>query len=171
MARVRIEEPPMLKSWDEVNLSLAEIGEYQRIIEEIEGRMQAKISDAKLEAEMQARPHQEAIKRLEATIQLYVEANRDDMGKRKSLTLNFGQVGYRKSTRLIIPRAAAKVVDIINRLKRRGMLDCIVTPPAKLDKNALAKYPVQELVEMGVGVDVQDVFWYEVDREKLKPEV
>lgn len=171
MARIRIEESPKLASWDEVNLSLAEIGEHKRDIEAIEAEMQKAIDDAKLAAEMQARPHQEAIKRLEAGMIGYVDDHRDEMDGKKTKDLNFGQVGYRKSTKVMLPKGAAKIAEIIAKLKARRMTDCIITKPETIDKDALKKYPANDIVDCGVGLDVQDTFWYQVDKEKLKPKV
>lgn len=169
MARVRIQEAPKLMSWDEVNLSLAEIGEHQREIEAVEADMQKDIDDAKLAAEMAARPHQEAIKRLEASMMDYVDAHREEMEGKKTKVLNFGSTGFRKSSKVMLPRAKGLLQELIDKLKARKMTDCIITQPDKIDKDALKKYPADELVALGVGLDVQDTFWYEVDREKLQP--
>ncbi len=167
MARVRIPDQPALKNWDDVDLTLKEIGECQMSIERIEADMNTKISDIKLAAEMDAKPHKERIKLLELQLKEFVEANRDDLGNRKTKEINFGRTGFRKSTKITLPRAAAKLAEVIRRIKEFGMTDCIVQPPEKIDKDNLKKYPESDILKVGATLTVEDTFWYEVDREKL----
>jgi phage host-nuclease inhibitor protein Gam len=162
MARVRIPDEPALKCWDDVNLNMKEIGECQMEIERIEADMNAKISDIKLEAEMEAKPHKERIKKLEIQIKEFVEMNKSELDG-KSKVLNFGKTGFRKSTK-IVTRGVAK---IIKNLKAFGMNDCIKIKES-INKEVLKKYSDEEIAKVGATKKVQDVFWYEVDKEKLK---
>jgi phage host-nuclease inhibitor protein Gam len=156
-----------LASWDDVNLSLAEIGELEREITDIETKMQADIDAAKLAADVAADPYKKRIAALELQIKMYTEEHAVDMGGKKTKALTFGQVGYRRSTKVLLPRAAAKVAELIRTLKARGMGDCVVAPPEKIDKEALKKYPANEITAAGAGLKIEDVFWYEVDKERL----
>lgn len=167
MARKRIEPIPALKSWDDVDLKLAEIGELQRATESIEADMQRTIDEAKLKADMSAAPHYKRITELETQIKQYVDDHSDELGGKKSKSLTFGMVGYRKSTKVVLPRAAAKLKEIITQLRARGMGDCVVTPAPRVDKDALRKYPPNDVLAVGAGLTTNDVFWYEVDRERL----
>lgn len=167
MARVRMPDTPALKNWEEVDLNLKEIGELQRNIEQFEADMNARIADIKLAAELEAKPHQERIKVLEAEIKDYTDQNRDDLGSKKTKEMGFGKLGFRKSTKVSLPSAKGKLEEIIRKLKNYGMKDCVIQPPEKIDKEALKKYPANDLVKVGASLKVDDVFWYEVDREKL----
>ncbi|MEF2968335.1 host-nuclease inhibitor Gam family protein [Paenibacillus sp. M1] len=167
MTRVRMPDAPALKSWDDVDLTLKEIGECQLAVERIEAEMNAKISDIKLSAEMEAKPHKERIKLLELQMKEFIDENRDDLGNRKTKEINFGRAGYRKSTKIGLPRAAAKLAEVIRRIKEFGMTDCIVQPPEKIDKDNLKKYPESDILKVGATLTIDDIFWYEVDREKL----
>ena len=166
MARVRIEETK-LKSWDEVDGALKQIGECQRSICSIEGKMNDKINQVKQKAEDEAKEYKEKIKGLEAQVKEFVEDNRDDLGNKKTKELNFGKLGYRKSTKISLPKAATKVAEIIKKLKSFGMTDCVVAPPEKIDKDALKKYPANDIIKVGAGLKVDDVFWYEANEETL----
>lgn len=105
MARKRVEEViAEFESWDDVNQALGTIGDNQRMVEGFEAEMQEKIDAAKAEAEAKSRIYLEGTKRLEAQICAFAETHRDDMDGKKSKTLNFGSVGFRKST----PDHAAK---------------------------------------------------------------
>lgn len=167
MARVRIMDQSNLKNWEEVNLTLAEIGEKQRGIEEIETRLNAQIAELKLEASTQVAPMEARIKQLELQLKNFVDEHLEDLGKKKSKELTFGVLGYRKSTKAILPKAAAKIQEIIAALKARGMNDCVITQPDKIDKEALKKYPASDVLAVGVNLKVDDTFWYEIDQEKL----
>jgi len=166
MARVRI-ETPRLRNWEEVDGTLRQIGEYQRSITKIEGKMNEQIEKAKAKAEEDAKPLKEQIKALEVQIKEFVEENRDDLGNRKTKEMNFGKTGFRKSTKVSLPKAAAKVAEIIKKLKELGMSDCVVQPPEKIDKEALKKYPANDIIKVGAGLKVDDTFWYEVNEETL----
>ena len=166
MARVRMPDH-VLNSWDDVNLCLAEIGECQRKVEAIESEMQRAIDDAKLTAGINAEPYTQRIAKLELQIKGYVDEHSDDMGKKKTMSLQFGQTGYRKSTKVILPKAEAKIAAIVKALRVRGMSDCIVSPPPKVNKDALKKYPADDILAVGANIKVDDVFWYAVDRESL----
>lgn len=169
MARVRIQNEA-LDSWDGVNLCLAEIGECQREVEAIEALMQEAIDNAKLEAGIKAEPLRQRITALELQIKAFVDDHSDEMGGKKTRLLQFGQVGYRKSTKVLLPKAAAKVAEIIRSLKNKGMGDCVISPPEKIDKDALKKYPANDILGVGANLKVEDTFWYEIDRESLIPE-
>lgn len=168
MARKRIETLVELKSWGDVDAALRRIAECGRDVELINVDMQAAIDRAKEAAAAQVKPLAAEIKELEAQITLYTEAHREDMGKSKSKVLNYGTVGYRKSTKIVLPRAGAKLLELIRQLKARGMADCVVQPPESISKEALAKYPANDIVAVGASLDVQDTFWYEIDRDRIE---
>lgn len=167
MARVRLPDAPALKSWDDVDLNLREIGELQYKLETIEGEMNNLIADIKLDADLKAKPLQERIKQLETEIKDFTDQNRDDLGNKKTKEMGFGKLGFRKSTKISLPKAGSKLNEIIKKLKNFGMTDCLVQPPEKIDKENLKKYRADDIIKVGANLKVNDVFWYEVDREKL----
>lgn len=162
MARVRIENEPVLKSWDEVDLHFKEIGECEMAIERIEAEMNEKIQDVKLEAEMAAKPLKDRIEKLGREVKEFVELNRGEI-RGKTKVLNFGRTGFRQSTKIIVRSVQA----VINALKARRMDDCIIVKES-VNKDRLREYPDEVIAAVGAGKKVEDVFWYEVDRERLK---
>lgn len=160
MARVRI-ETTKLKSWEEVNLNLKEIGECQLAIEQIESNMNTKISDMKLEATMQSKPYQDRIKKLELEIKEFSEENRADI-RGKTKQTDFGKIGFRQSTKIII----RSIQSVISTLRARKMYDCIRVKE-EINKDKLGEYSDEVIAAVGASKKVEDVFWYEVDREKL----
>ena len=167
MARKRIEQPAALETWNDVSGALARIGGIDLELGGIEISTQQKIDAAKAKAADASAPLREEKARLETQIASYVESNREELGDKKSKQLYFGVVGYRKSSRVVLPRAPSKLAEIVIRLRARGMRECIVTKAESVDKEALKKYPGPDIEAVGAKLEVKDTFWYEVDREHL----
>ena len=105
--------------------------------------------------------------KLEREIKSFVTDHRDEMGKTKSVVLTFGEVGFRLSTSVSLPRAKEKLEEIIRRLKSRQMTDCIVVEE-KVSKEALKKYGEDTVNAVGATWKQSDVFGYEVNVAKLE---
>lgn len=166
MARKRLNGQP-LQSWNDVSEALAAIGKLDRDIELQEIAMQQKIDAAKADAAKAAAPLQQEKARLETQIMIYADGTREELGEKKSKTLYFGTVGYRKSTKVILPRIPEKLAEIVIRLRARGMDSCIISKPDQVNKDELRKYDAQTIGAVGAKVEVKDAFWYEVDRDHL----
>jgi phage host-nuclease inhibitor protein Gam len=166
MARKRLDGQP-LQSWNDVSEALAAIGKIDRQIELQEITMQQEIDAAKSKAAKAAAPLLQEKARLETRMMVYVDGARDELGDKKSKPLYFGTVGYRKSTKVILPRIPEKLAEIVIRLRARGMDSCIISKPDQVNKDELRKYDAQTIGAVGAKVDVKDAFWYEVDRDRL----
>jgi phage host-nuclease inhibitor protein Gam len=167
MARVRMPDKCDLANWDDVNLTLAEIGELERKLTDIETKMQKKIDDAKLDASVETEPHQKRIKELEKQLKMFVDDHAADFGKKKTKFLSFGKLGYRESSSVKLPKDKDKLEEIIRKIKAHGMSDCLVVQPDKIDKEQMKKYSAEKIKAVGAVLKVGDTFWYEVDKEKL----
>ena len=167
MARKRVIEEPSLKSWEDVNDALRQIAEAQIALGDIESDMQKQIIGAQKVAEEQSKPIKDAQARLEREIKAFVTDHRDETGKAKTMTLTFGEVGFRLSTSISLPRAKEKLEEIIRRLKSRQMHDCIVVEE-KISKDALKKYGEDTVNAVGATWKQSDVFGYEVNIAKLE---
>ena len=113
MARKRVIEEPTLKTWEDVNDALRQIAEAQIALGDIESDMQKQIIGAQKVAEEQSKPIKDAQARLEREIKAFVTDHRDEMGKAKTMTLTFGEVGFRLSTSISLPRAKEKLEEMI----------------------------------------------------------
>ena len=167
MARKRVIEEPTLKSWEDVNDALRQIAEAQIALGDIESDMQKQIIGAQKVAEEQSKPIKDAQARLEREIKAFVTEHRDEMGKAKTMTLTFGEVGFRLSTSISLPRAKEKLEEIIRRLKSRQMHDCIVVKE-KISKDALKKYGEDTVNAVGATWKQKDIFGYDVNTAKLE---
>lgn len=167
MARKRVVEAPSLHSWEDVNDALRQIAEAQIALGEIQSDMQKQILGAQKVAEEQSKPLNDNVAKLEREIKSFVTDHRDEMGKTKSVVLTFGEVGFRLSTFVSLPRAKEKLEEIIRRLKSRQMTDCIVVEE-KVSKEALKKYGEDTVNAVGATWKQSDVFGYEVNIAKLE---
>ena len=167
MARKRVVEAPSLHSWEDVNDALRQIAEAQIALGEIQSDMQKQILGAQKVAEEQSKPLNDNVAKLEREIKSFVTDHRDEMGKTKSMVLTFGEVGFRLSTSVSLPRAKEKLEEIIRRLKSRQMTDCIVVEE-KVSKEALKKYGEDTVNDVGATWKQSDVFGYEVNIAKLE---
>lgn len=167
MARKRVVEAPSLHSWEDVNDALRQIAEAQIALGEIQSDMQKQILGAQKVAEEQSKPLNDNVAKLEREIKSFVTDHRDEMGKTKSMVLTFGEVGFRLSTSVSLPRAKEKLEEIIRRLKSRQMTDCIVVEE-KVSKEALKKYGEDTVNAVGATWKLSDVFGYEVNIAKLE---
>lgn len=167
MARKRVVEAPSLHSWEDVNDALRQIAEAQIALGEIQSDMQKQILGAQKVAEEQSKPLNDNVAKLEREIKSFVTDHRDEMGKTKSMVLTFGEVGFRLSTSVSLPRAKEKLEEIIRRLKSRQMTDCIVVEE-KVSKEALKKYGEDTANAVGATWKQSDVFGYEVNIAKLE---
>ena len=167
MARKRVVEAPSLHSWEDVNDALRQIAEAQTALGEIQSDMQKQILGAQRVAEEQSKPLNDNVAKLEREIKSFVTDHRDEMGKTKSMVLTFGEVGFRLSTSVSLPRAKEKLEEIIRRLKSRQMTDCIVVEE-KVSKEALKKYGEDTVNAVGATWKQSDVFGYEVNIAKLE---
>jgi len=152
-----------LRSWDEVDQALREICECDIAIENIQANMNMAINDAKLKAEKLAKPMKTAVVVLEAQIKDYVESNKSEIVG-KSRELNFGSVGFRRSSK--ITYSAAKTDEVLAALKARGWLDC-VSFKESVNKDVLKLKTDKELATVGVKRKTTDDFYYDIDREKI----
>lgn len=167
MARKRVVEAPSLHSWEDVNDALRQIAEAQIALGEIQSDMQKQILGAQKVAEEQSKPLNDSVAKLEREIKSFVTDHRDEVGKAKSMVLTFGEVGFRLSTSVSLPRAKEKLEEIIRRLKSRQMTDCIVVEE-KVSKEALKKYGEDTVNAVGATWKQSDVFGYEVNIAKLE---
>lgn len=161
MARKRMEEPA-LKSWDEVDATLKRIREAELEMSKISADIEKSIIDIKERAEKQLAPYKNELKKLELQIKEYVTLNKDEL-KGKSREMTFGTVGFRMSTKVVLP----KVVDkMIKQLKKLGMGDC-VNVKESVNKDILKTYDEKTILLVGASLKKEDTFWYETRQEEL----
>ena len=161
MARKKVTSEPALNSWQEVDLALRRVAECQNLISEQEIEMNRQLDEVKENAERLTRPMRERIKVLEQHIKQYADDHRSELGG-KTKQLTFGRVGYRLSSKLVIPSTA----DVLRRLQELELTDCIVVKRS-INKDAVKRLPTKQILQTGAYIKQTDAFGYEVDRTAL----
>lgn len=161
MARKRMAEPE-LKSWEEVDSVLKKIRDAEIELEKIEADMGKCIADIREDAENSAQPYRDAIKRCELQIKEYVTLHKDDLNG-KSREMAFGKVGFRLSTKLMLPK---EIGSVLKQLRKLGMGDCINIKES-VNKDILKTYDEKTIITVGGTLKKEDAFWYETNREQL----
>lgn len=161
MARKRVTEP-QLNSWEQVDECLKVMSDAENQISVIEAEMNAAIAEAKREAEEKAAQYKEMIKQNEGKIKEFTTIRKNEL-RGKSRQLTFGTVGFRQSTKLLLPQDTA---EVILKLRENGMVDCI-TVKESINKDTIKTYPEEEILKIGGYLQRTDSFWYETDKDRL----
>lgn len=159
MARKKVLSEPTLRGWTEVDGALRDIRECRHTLAELAIERDRRIDSVKDEYAKNALPLQNRVKRLEGEVKEYVDAHRAELTG-KSRALNFGIVGYRLSSKLVL--AAGKAAEAIAVLKAMGKGELVKTTET-LDREALKKQPQSVLEQVGAYVKVSDEFYYDVE--------
>lgn len=162
MARKRMEEPA-LKSWEEADNILRQIREAEIEMTSISVSAEQCILDIKQQTEDAMQPYRDKIKKMELQLKEFTIVNKADL-KGKTREMAFGRVGFRMSTKLVLPKA---VESVIAQLKRSGMGDCVVTKES-VNKEILKTYDENTIIGVGASLKKEDAFWYETKQEKAE---
>ncbi|MCL4501164.1 MAG: host-nuclease inhibitor Gam family protein [Deltaproteobacteria bacterium] len=160
MARKRVESG--IKDWAGADQALLAIGRLEREIEAIEADIQRNLELIKEQAVQMVKPLQEMKAALELQLQAFSEAHKDDF-KGKSKTLNFGAVSFRLSSKIVIHGVKA----CLEALRSLGLKDYIRVKESP-DKEKMKDLGDAILGQAGAKRVTEDVFGYEVNRERVK---
>ena len=161
MARKRLENS--IKDWAGVDAALLSIGQIDREIEGYEADIQKVVEELKQETIRIVKPLQEKKTALELQIQAFCEGRREEMGNKKSRELNFGKVSFRLSTKIVI-RGVQACIDALRSLGLKDFIRVKESP----DKEKMKDLDDAVLAQVGAKRQPEDVFGYEVNRERVK---
>ncbi len=147
--------------------ALAEIARLQRDLERIETTLNKSIDKAKATAEELAAPIRARLGALDNGLLAFGEYHKEQVcqGKRRSVDLRFGSLGFHKSTDLKpMPKMTwAKVLELLKSSNR----EAAIRTKEEVNKEVLNTFPDDELAEVGARRVPKDAFWYEVKQEQL----
>ncbi len=151
----------------EANETIREIGEVKRVIAEIENRMNDDIAEIKAGAAEDAAPHRSRLEALENGIYAFAEVKKDELfdEKKRSLKLDFGVIGYRRSHEIATQKGFTWKT-VLAKLKELAFNEAIRTKEEP-DKDVMNGWPTERLHLVGCEKKEKDTFWYEIDEVKL----
>lgn len=166
MARVKPQNLHPIHNIDEANEALMEIGELQRIQKDIELRMNDDIAKIKAGAEQDAAGHMARRTALENGLMAYADTNKVELFKdRRSVDLNYGSIGYRKSTELATVKGSTWKT-VLGKLKELAFKEAIRTKEEP-DREIMSQWPDERLELVGCQRREKDTFWLEINEEEL----
>ena len=164
MARVKPQNLQPIRTAEEANDALRELGELKRITADIENRMNDDIALIKQGAAQEAAPHNSRRGALENGLLAYAEAQKEIIFKdKRSIKLDYGELGYRRSAS---PRKGATWKSILGKLKELAFKEAIRTKEEP-DKEIMSQWPDERLELVDCERKQKDTFWFELDEEKL----
>jgi phage host-nuclease inhibitor protein Gam len=154
-----------IKSLEDANLTLKEIGLLEHELEHIDAEAHKKIAEIKSESAKQGEGIRKRIVDLSALLGTYADYNREELFKdRKSVVLSFGSFGYRKSTSISVKKTTLEL------LKKLGKIIFIRTKE-EVDKEAMAVLTDEELAMVDAVRKVKDDFFCEANKEEVNKEL
>ena len=166
MARVKPKTMQPIRTLEEANEALKEYGELKRITQDIESRLNDDIASLKAQAAEEAAQHTTRMSALENGLDAFSEAHKTDIFKdRRSVTLDYGTLGYRKSTELATVKGATWKT-VLGKLKELAFKEAIRTKEEP-DKDIISQWPEERLALVGCERKEKDTFWFELDETKI----
>ncbi len=162
MARRKVTAAPVLADWAAVDGALRDIRECEHALTELGVDRDRRIDAVRDEYRKMAEPLQNRLKKLGADVEAYVDAHRAELSG-KSRKMNFGVVGYRISSKLVLP--TAKTAEAIATLKALGRTEFVRTTET-LDRAALLRQPAEFLEQIDAYVRQRDEFYYDTTDEE-----
>ena len=154
-----------IKTLEDANLALKEIGLLEHELEAIDGEANKKIAEIKADCAKQGEGLRKRITDLSALLGAFAEYNREELFKdRKSQKLSFGEFGYRKSTAISIKKTT---LELLKKLK----LDRYIRTKEEVDKDLMAEMSDESLAQVDAVRKVKDSFFCQANREEVNKEL
>lgn len=154
-----------IKTLEDANLALKEIGLLEHELETIDGEANKKIAEIKADCAKQGEGLRKRITDLSALLGAFAEYNREELFKdRKSQKLSFGEFGYRKSTAISIKKTT---LELLKKLK----LDRYIRIKEEIDKDLMAEMSDEALAQVDAVRKVKDAFFCQANREEVNKEL
>ena len=154
-----------IKTLEDANLALKEIGLLEHELETIDGEANKKIAEIKADCAKQGEGLRKRITDLSALLGAFAEYNREELFKdRKSQKLSFGEFGYRKSTAISVKKTT---LELLKKLK----LVRYIRIKEEIDKDLMAEMTDESLAQVDAVRKVKDSFFCEANREQVNKEL
>jgi phage host-nuclease inhibitor protein Gam len=160
---------PTVNTLEEADAILAEIAARKRNIVLIKAGLEESVDALKKKAAAEIEPLVLEVKVLEQIIGRFAVAHRETLfAKVKSRMLFFGEIGFRASTKAALLNRTWTWERVLKALKESA-LGCVRTKE-EVDKDALRGLKPEEMESVGVKLQKDDGFYYELKEETVGSE-
>lgn len=152
-------DPLPIDDWQHADDFLRQIGDIDLEIANAQAQAKEVIDATNKELADTIKPMQGKIKHLTESLQAFAVNYKDEFKKVRSRTLNFGVLGWRRSTSIRIKKD--QTLELIKKLFSRARAKALITVKESPDKNALAKLKDEDLAGIEARRVVKDEFFVE----------
>jgi phage host-nuclease inhibitor protein Gam len=154
-----------IKSLEEANTALKEIGLLELEIGRIDADANKRIAEIKEECAKQGEGLRSKIINLTTLLGAYAEYNRDELFKdKKSAVLSFGEFGFRKSSSIHVKKTT---LELLQKLK----MDRFIRVKAEPDKEAMSELDDEVLAQVDAVRKVKDDFFCKANTEEVNKDL
>jgi phage host-nuclease inhibitor protein Gam len=165
MARKRLESP--IEDWTAADEVVRKIGQIDREIKAEEAELQKTINEAKAKTAKAVKTKGDQRKMLLLQLAVFAAAHPEEFKKAKTKKLNFGSLGYRWSSKVVLPSGKGAAAKLVADLEALGLKDCVRIKKSP-DKDKIKALDAATLAQLGVRLDEKDTFWCEPDLVKIQ---
>lgn len=148
----------IISDWAEVDLSIRNIGDLQSQIAGAEQDAAEAINKVKIKLAEKTKPLQETLNWILCGLETFAASHKTDFKDQKSLKLNFGTLGWRKSSFITIKKTT---LDLIKKFLPQWLAKLCIHTKESVNKEALAKLTDEQLVKVAARREEKDVFFVE----------
>ena len=147
-----------INSFSDVDVALRRLCEVSVGIEKINGEVTLECNRIKEARKSEVERLESEKSFLEQQITLFCEDNKAEFAEKRSKEFTFGEIGYRISKSVSLPRIKAKVESLLKAIKSYGLAKECIIYEEKPNKDALAELKDEDLVKLGLTRTVKDSF-------------
>ena len=158
--RIKSDKPVVfhIKDWSDADKIVRNVGILQQQIIEAEASAKEEIDRIKAGLAKKVKPWQDNIKLNVSSIEAFAESHKTDFKKQRSRKLNFGVIGWRKSTSVSIKKTT---LELIKKAFSTAKQKVYIRTKETVDKDALAKLTDEQMASVGARRKEKDVFFVE----------
>lgn len=157
--RIKTDKPLVIPipNWQEADAIVRRVGDLQLEIVSREQKAKDKIDKAKAELAESVQPILDKIRLHTQSLEAFAVNNRKDFGKNQSKKLNFGLLGWRKSTSISIKKTT---LEFIQKIFGRNYKKYIHTKEL-VNKEALKQLTDEQLASIAAQRKIKEAFFVE----------
>lgn len=148
-----------IENWDKADGHIRRIGDLIQQIQKAEADAKESIDKIKAVLAEDVKPSQKEIKKLTRSIEAFAANHREDFGSARSRKLNFGLLGWRKSTSISIKKDIT--LELIKQVFSRAKAKTFIRITESVNKETLANLKDEQLATVKAQRKVKDDFFVE----------
>lgn len=147
-----------INSFNDIDLALKRVCELSVGIEKINGDVTLECNRIKEARKSEIERLENEKKFIEQQITLFCEENKAEFAEKRSKEFTFGEIGYRISKSVSLPRVKTKLQALLKAIKSFGLAKECIIYEEKPNKEALAELDDADLVKLGLKRTIKDNF-------------